>query len=149
MYQRIMCCSKLVWESGPIPKVRKEISAWINYSENITYWKESKRSDVLAEKCCSFLTINSWWASVEGASTTLRKFCNLYLHLSLATAFPDLKLRRNWFFPWKLTISSKIGSPSPTHMPHSKDYPCHLTKYESSISQLFSELGKIWKYSLG
>ena len=47
-----------------------------------------------------------------------------------------------------------IGYPSPSHIPCPKDFSHHLTKYEFkktskiSISQLFSESGKIWKHSL-
>ena len=57
-------------------------------------------------------------------------------------------------FSWKLAIQSLIDSPSPTHISCMKNCPHNLTKYEIKgtskipISRLFSELGKIWKYSL-
>ena len=91
---------------------------------------------------------------------TPEKFWNFPPHLE--TVFPPLKLTQSCYvnmnisFSWKVAIQPKIGSPlSSTNKLCLKEYPHNLTKYEINgtskipTSQLFSELGKIWKYSLG
>ena len=80
----------------------------------------------------------------------------LYLQLSLQTVFHKYE----HFFLLKtgnlITNWIPLSLPHfPTNIHYLKEYPQNLTKYEinvtskTSISQLFSELGKIWKYNLG
>ena len=102
---------------------------------------------------CSWVV---WWDS-----TTPGKNCIFYSHLSLETVFPALKVIHNCFikveisFSWKCQFYHKLDpSLSATNIPCLKEYTRNLTKdkikgtSEISISQLFIELGKIWKYRL-
>ena len=70
-----------------------------------------------------------------GSSTTPGKLCNFYPHLRLQIVFPALNMPQNFYI---MTIASST-------------LPYNLPKYESTgkkilISQMFSELGKTWKF---
>ena len=83
---------------------------------------------------------NSWGVWDGGSSATPRNL-QFYLHLSLETVFPALKL-----IQYEL-LHNEYRLLYPPHIPCLNDNPYNLTKYESKgtsnipISQLFSELG--------
>ena len=79
-----------------------------------------------------------------GSSATPGKVCSFYPHLNLEAVFPALN--QNCYM---MNIA-----PQPANIPCLKDSPHNLIKdlskrtSKTSISQLFSKLGKIWKHSL-
>ena len=79
-----------------------------------------------------------------------RTFCSTQTDTKLLYKYKHYFSLKNWQF------NHKLGPPlSPTLTPCLKDYPHHLTKYKTKrtsqipLFRLFSELGEIWKYSLG
>ena len=79
-----------------------------------------------------------------GSSATTGKFCSFYPRLNLEAVFPALN--QNCCM---MNIALQ-----PANIPCLKDSPHNLIKdlskrtSKTSISQLFSKLGKIWKHSL-
>ena len=79
-----------------------------------------------------------------GSSVTPGKLCNFYPHLSLPAAFPALNVPQNFYI-------MTFGSPTQQIYPVWKTV---LTIWQNMkgrekipIFQLFSDLGKTWKYS--
>ena len=112
-----MCCLMKIWESVPIPEVKK-ISALINDLKNsITYWEKFKWSEGLINKSGSFRSVNSWWVwKRETAQLALITFCIFYPHFSLETVFPETKvLHENTNFYFLKTGNLIINWLSPTY----------------------------------
>ena len=102
-----------------------------------------------------------WWINLvcskyswgSGGSHNLRKFCNFFPHLSLETVFQALKRKQNFYInKYEHFFSLKIGKLG--LLLCLECYPHNLTKYpikgtsKTSISQLYSELEKIWKCNI-
>ena len=144
-----------IWISRPIPGVKK--CALINDWENIAYCEKSEQSKALANKFGLF-QIQLWnleWVATPG------KLCSFSNDLSLEAVFPVLKLTQNCYINMNIFFLKK-GSLIINWVPFCatnilclKKFPYNPTKHEMKgtskipISQLFSELGKFLKCSLG
>ena len=146
---RYLCLwkSKSIWESGPYHRGKK-ISALVNdWENNIIYWEESKQSETLAGECNSFQTVNSWWVWGKQPSLTQKHFA-IYTLIYVGKHYFQLL---NWHKILTYIIM-KTAFLENWHFNNTLNSPLlRFTSYTSkgSISRLFSELGKIWKCSLG
>ena len=68
---------------------------FIDWENVIIYWEKSEQSKTLANKCGWFQ--NQLGVCCAGSGITPRKSCNFYLHLSLKTVLPALKLPQNCY----------------------------------------------------
>ena len=84
--------------SGPIPEIKK--SASTNDCENITYWKESEQSEVLANK---FGLSQIQFGDLRGIATP-EKFSNFSNLLNLETVYPVLKLTKNCYLNMNISL---------------------------------------------
>ena len=81
--------------------------------------------------------------SKAGSSATPGKLCNFYPHLRSQTVFPALNLPKNCYIT---TIVSPTQHIYPAWKTNLTIWQNVKAKEEILISQLFSELGKIWKF---
>ena len=137
--QRYICCSMKVWDSEPIPEVKK-MSALINDWENINVHREQSRPSE-ARHFGSFHNVNSFCVSGRGGgwggcSHSHRKVLQLIpshkQNLQLLNWHKIVTLEYNHFFLEIWRCNFKLAPRCPRH------------QFPNS-----SEFRKIWKYNLG